>query len=893
MDNKKLTFHVLGLPHTKTTKEFVACAYTQKVWKFCKMMGERGHTLYHYGHEESNPPYAENVTVITNKIWEEVYGTHDYKSKLFTYNTQDEAYQTFYKNAIEEIGKRKSKNDFILPFWGSGVRPICDAHPDLITVEPGIGYAAGHWANWKVFESYAIYHAYCGLEAVGTCKQNNYDVIIPNYFDLDEFEFNDKKEDYFLFLGRVYNGKGVNIAIQVTEYLGYKLKIAGQIDSEGPYASKEFPPHVEFVGYADVEKRKELMKNAKGSFLASQYVEPFGGVQIENLLCGTPTITSDWGAFTENNINGVTGYRCRTFDDYLQAAIKINNGEINYKTCREHGEKFSLESIAPKYEKFFQDVLNVYTNKGWYQTEVKKKVKNNITKVLFFGDTSPGAVGIIHRDIKSTIDTNHPDVQFDILPGDKGTDNWNTLFTKSWKEYDTIIVDPSIAKVFDGWCQNRINQKDQLLIKNKLIPVYHAELDTDAKHFQHGWYEDFFTTPIGGINDYIVNQIKDRNKQDVLLPIGVNTERFKPFKTVNKIKKVGFVGSENNPVKEWVKIKRPQLFDDICKKAGVEPIYISGKKHEFKMYEDIDAIICTSKTEGNPMAFLEVVACKIPFISTNVGIVKDYDNVKTFETVDQAVEIINNLNQSPENIEKYTNTLYNDLLPSRDWKNIVKDYWIPHFKKLKSSNFDFIEIGTSDFESLSIETPHKRGLLVEPLKFYLDNLPNNNNQIKANYALSDKNGKIKIFYVKPEDIIKHNLPNWVRGCNSIDKPHPSIKKLLGDNHDNIIQVDTVKCITWEKLIKEFNIKSIDYLKIDTEGHDYIILTEYLKICNSYPNLLASKIVFENNSLSDKGEILDLINKFKALGYNGKKIGGDNYELKAKSINFNYLKENQQ
>ena len=210
-------------------------------------------------------------------------------------------------------------------------------------------------------------------------------------------------------------------------------------------------------------------------------------------------------------------------------------------------------------------------------------------------------------------------------------------------------------------------------------------MDTDAKHFQHGWYEDFFTTPIGGINDYIVNQIKDRNKQDVLLPIGVNTERFKPFKTVNKIKKVGFVGSENNPVKEWVKIKRPQLFDDICKKAGVEPIYISGKKHEFKMYEDIDAIICTSKTEGNPMAFLEVVACKIPFISTNVGIVKDYDNVKTFETVDQAVEIINNLNQSPENIEKYTNTLYNDLLPSRDWKNIVNDYWIPYFNYLREN----------------------------------------------------------------------------------------------------------------------------------------------------------------------------------------------------------------
>ena len=371
MSNKKFTFHVLGLPHTITNKDFTACAYTQKAWKFCKMMGERGHTLIHYGHEESDAPYAENVTVITNKLWKKVYGTHDYKSKSNTfYNTEDEAYQTFYKNAIKEIGKRKQPNDFILPFWGAGVRPICDAYPDLITVEPGIGYAEGHWARWKIFESYAIYHAYCGLASVGTCQQNNYDIVIPNYFDLDEFEFNDKKEDYFLFLGRVYDGKGVNIAIQVTEHLGYKLKIAGQIDENGSYKDKNFPPHVEFVGYAGIEKRKELIKNAKGSFLASQYLEPFGGVQIENLLCGTPTITSDWGAFTKNNVEGVTGYRCRTFDDYLKAAIKVNNGEIDYKTCREHGEKFSLENVAPMYEKFFQDVLNVYEGEGWYETDI-------------------------------------------------------------------------------------------------------------------------------------------------------------------------------------------------------------------------------------------------------------------------------------------------------------------------------------------------------------------------------------------------------------------------------------------------------------------------------------------------------------------------------------------
>jgi len=84
-----MRFHALGIQHTVTSKEYCACAFTQKVLKFCAMMTKRGHTVIHYGHEDSNVNCTEHVTVVTRELFDTIYGKHDFHSKLFRFDQSD------------------------------------------------------------------------------------------------------------------------------------------------------------------------------------------------------------------------------------------------------------------------------------------------------------------------------------------------------------------------------------------------------------------------------------------------------------------------------------------------------------------------------------------------------------------------------------------------------------------------------------------------------------------------------------------------------------------------------------------------------------------------------------------------------------------------------------
>ena len=358
-----MRFHVLSLPHTVTKKEYSACAFTMKVLKFCKMMTARGHTVYHYGHKDSEVECTEHVPVTYDEDLKIAYGDYDWKKNFFKHDTSDHAHKIFNERGIVEVGKRKQAGDFLLLFWGYGHLPIMRAHPELISVEPGIGCGNEPCTPQSIFESHSIMNIVYGQHHR---QPHWYDAVIPNYFDPIDFEFNDKPMDYFLFVGRIMDLKGVGIAIEVTKRLGVKLLVAGQgniLDIVNPV-----PDHVTVVGYIEPDQRSLLMRNAKGLFAPSHYNEPFGGVTIEALFCGTPNITTDWGGFAENNIHGVTGYRCRTIEQFYWAAKNID--KISRQACRDWAmNNYSIQRVSKMYEEYFKTLTKVHDGSGGYYAD--------------------------------------------------------------------------------------------------------------------------------------------------------------------------------------------------------------------------------------------------------------------------------------------------------------------------------------------------------------------------------------------------------------------------------------------------------------------------------------------------------------------------------------------
>lgn len=349
-----MRFHVIGLPHTQTTFDYTACAFTEKVRKFCIMMKNMGHHVTLYSGDQNQAPCDEHVQCYTEKDRLEAVGQSHYT--MASFDSSKPHWVRFNNKVIQELSPRLEQQDFICIIGGYSNKPIADAYPNHMTVEFGIGYP-GTFAKYRVFESYAWMHTVYGAEAklASSADGRFFDAVIPAYIEKELFPFVEEPDDYYLFMGRLTERKGYQIAADVCKHMGVELLIAGQGTP---------PSYGTYVGVVGAQRRAELFGHAIASFAPTIYVEPFGTVVIESQMCGTPALTTDWGAFTETVVNGLSGYRCRTLKDFIEAAT--NAKELNRKTIREYAEsRYSLEVVQLQYDTYFNKLFTLWGD-GWY-----------------------------------------------------------------------------------------------------------------------------------------------------------------------------------------------------------------------------------------------------------------------------------------------------------------------------------------------------------------------------------------------------------------------------------------------------------------------------------------------------------------------------------------------
>ena len=169
-------------------------------------------------------------------------------------------------------------------------------------------------------------------------------------------------------------------------------------------------------------------------------------------------------------------------------------------------------------------------------------------------------------------------------------------------------------------------------------------------------------------------------------------------------------------------------------------------------------------------------------------------------------------------------------------------------------------------------------LLVEPVPYNYnilkDNFKDSKNIHICTNAIFSENKLDKFYYVNENSISKLGK-HWASGIGSFNKDHILNHKTKRFNikPEDIDEIE-IKFITFDDLIENYSIQSIDRLQIDVEGAEFEILNSI-----DYKKIKINSLQFESKHFDGtfkEGEKLEKIKKRLILeGYNLSQIDKEN------------------
>jgi glycosyltransferase involved in cell wall biosynthesis len=357
-----MRLHLVSLPHTITHSRFSSCAFTGKVLRFSPMLQSVGYEVVHYGVQGAASGAKQQVDVLTYGEWCDLGGREPGTTPHGSLAVTDSPlYRSFNERLVPLLRERLQPQDVICLPYGHAHSQAMLGFPDAMKLETGIGYPAA-CEKYRVYESYAWMHYHLGKERRDGC---DYWWVIPNYYDPDEWPLGSGDGGYLVYLGRLNRDKGLDIIWEVAKARpDLPVILCGQGDPS-PWLTL---PNMRYLPPIHGAGREKLLGDALCTLMPTRYVEPFGGVTVESLLCGTPVLASSYGSFTETIDHGVNGFRCRTLADWLEAvdSVVLAGAFSDRQSIRRDAvRRYSMWALAREYDRVFHQLADLW-GEGWY-----------------------------------------------------------------------------------------------------------------------------------------------------------------------------------------------------------------------------------------------------------------------------------------------------------------------------------------------------------------------------------------------------------------------------------------------------------------------------------------------------------------------------------------------
>jgi len=192
--------------------------------------------------------------------------------------------------------------------------------------------------------------------------------IINNPFYLTEGVSPEKKEDYFIYCGRLSEEKGVDTVIRALKNnKNLKLKIVGLGPEEKKLIqlteSLDLKKQVLFLGWKQGIELQKLISSAKALVLPSRWLENFPLIALESLALGTPIVASDIGGIPEivNERNGIL-LENDNVEEWAGVLSKIQENKLNWtkENLINSAKKFSPENNLKQLLESYKKIINSY-----------------------------------------------------------------------------------------------------------------------------------------------------------------------------------------------------------------------------------------------------------------------------------------------------------------------------------------------------------------------------------------------------------------------------------------------------------------------------------------------------------------------------------------------------